>query len=75
MKNQIEEIMALYTAIGQNRKDTVLVEGGNFTVCLEQGRIIQHCPGAGKTWNNRRISAQRLARIAPIKRVIEVLQE
>lgn len=75
--NQEEEVVALFEAIGQTteKNGIVLVEGGDFTICFEQGRFIRHCPGAGKSWVHRKISPKKLLSIAPLIRILEVLHE
>ncbi len=70
-----DEATALEAALQRVGKDVILVNDGDFTISWSNGRLLRHRPWAGRSWTCRKITSRQLIKIAPYKRLLQVLQE
>jgi hypothetical protein len=63
--------MQLELALKKTTKNMVLVEDGDTKICWHNGQLKMHRPGSSP----RRTTVNRLVKIAPANRIMEVLGE
>lgn len=73
--NMAGQAQALEEALLRVSRDVVLVQDRDTRVCWHNGQLEMHRGGAGRGWSCRRITAEQLVKMAPAKRVLEVLGE
>jgi len=77
MRNMSIEAQAQAVEMALQRVDrnVVLVQDRDTSVCWRNGQLKMHRSGAGRSWTCRKITARLLVKIAPARRVMEVLGE
>ncbi len=70
-----EEARAVELAMQRVRGKILLVEDDRSKIWLKDGQIFKHMPGANRRWTCRKLNARQLVKIAPARRILEVLQE
>jgi len=69
-----DEARAVELALQRVNRNMVLVQDTDSRVCWINGQLKIHRPGASSRWTCRRISVNRLVKIAPAKRIMEILK-
>lgn len=69
------EIRAVELAMQKAKGQVLLVEDGYSKIWLQNGQLYRQRPQAGRSWICRKITAAQLVRIAPARRVLQVLSE
>lgn len=70
-----DQAQAVERALQRVNKNVVLVQDRDTRVCWYNGQLKRHTPGARRSWTCRKITPMQLVRMAPARRVMEVLGE
>lgn len=70
-----EEARAVELAMQRAKGKILLVEDNRSKIWMKDGQIYKYMPGANRRWNCRKLNAKQLVKIAPARRILEVLQE
>ncbi|MDD2754417.1 MAG: hypothetical protein PHS80_02700 [Methanothrix sp.] len=70
-----DEAQFVEIALQRANRDMILVQDSDSRICWHNGQLLRHQPGAGKGWTCRKITPLQLVKLAPARRVIEVLGE
>jgi len=71
----MDEIRSVEAAMQQVKGQVLLVEDSHSKVWLQNGQLYRQRPQAGRSWICRKITAAQLVRIAPARKLIQVLSE
>lgn len=69
------QAQAVEMALQRTNRNVVLVQDRDTSVCWRNGQLKMHRPGAGRSWTCRKITARLLVKMAPARRVMEILGE
>jgi len=69
-----EEAKVVELAMQRVKGQVLLVEGDCFKIWLRGGQLYRHRPGAIRGWTCRKLNARQLVKIAPSRRILEILQ-
>jgi hypothetical protein len=70
-----EEAQAVERALQKVGKNMILVQDKEYRICWHNGQLKRHTPGARRSWTCRKITPMQLVKLAPARRVMEVLGE
>jgi len=70
-----DEAKVVEAALRRTTKNMVLAQDSDTRICWRNGQLFRHRPKAGRSWTCRRITAMQLVKLAPARRVMEVLGE
>jgi len=70
-----EQARVVEAALGRTTKNMVLAQDSDTRICWRNGQLLRHRPKAGRSWTCRKITPMQLVKLAPARRVMEVLGE
>ena len=70
-----DEAQFVERALQRANKDMILVQDSDTRICWRNGQLFRHRPKAGRSWTCRKITPLQLVKLAPARRVMEILQE
>ena len=70
-----DEAQFVERALQRANKDMILVQDSDTRICWRNGQLFRHRPKAGRSWTCRKITSLQLVKLAPARRVMEILQE
>lgn len=71
----MDEIRSVEAAMQKVKGQVLLVEDKHSKIWLQNGQLYRQRPQAGRSWICRKITAAQLVRIAPARRLLEILRE
>lgn len=70
-----DEAQFVEIALQRANRNVVLAQDSESRICWHNVQLLRHQPGAGKGWTCRKITPLQLVKLAPARRVMEVLGE
>lgn len=71
----MDEIRSVEAAMQKVKGQVLLIEDSHSKIWLQNGQLYRQRPQAGRSWICRKITAAQLVRIAPARRLLEILRE
>lgn len=71
----MDEIRSVEAAMQKVKGQVLLMEDSHSKIWLQNGQLYRQRPQAGRSWICRKITAAQLVRIAPARRLLEILRE
>jgi len=69
-----DEAQFVERALQRVNRNMILVQDSDTRICWRNGQLFRHRPKAGRSWTCRKITSLQLVKLAPAKRIMEVLE-
>jgi len=69
-----DEAQFVERALQRVNRNMILVQDSDTRICWRNGQLFRHRPKAGRGWTCRKITSLQLVKLAPAKRIMEVLE-